>query len=62
MDWSLNAEPEPIKRSEPCSHTDLVWTSTDSAYCRECGRELCAETDRCLAELVIIGRPYAVAG
>jgi hypothetical protein len=46
-------------RREPCSHTDLVWTSTDSAYCRECGCEMCAETSRFLRELVIIGQPMA---
>lgn len=63
MDWQLQAEPEPpiIRPPEPCVHADLVWTSLDSAYCPECGQEMCAEVSTFLRELVTIRDSHRTA-
>lgn len=62
MDWQLSGSQtisEPIEaRREPCGHHDLEWTSLDSAYCRECGTELCCETSSFLRDLTVIMCAY----
>lgn len=62
MDWQLHSDMPILREPEPCAHTDLEWTSTDSAYCRECGRELCAEVDTFLEQLVILRDAYVATG